>query len=222
MQDRQWTPMDKMALPIGALVPSTATRASNGSDTSLYSNTPPYEVPGRATRRHSNVFDWSQLLAESQVRGHDSYRRNAGSWPTASTLAKVTLGLRSIMGLLLVTPAAHRGCYKLAGAAHLLAMHVGKGRGCCCRWRKDPALPGGWLHGGPPSSSSRQPTQRCACLTAAQTCAWAPHRPSAPVPACQAPSPLRKSRPLPRPCGESHTRLLSAERANRPENPANL
>ena len=68
VQDRQWTPMDKMALPMGALDPSTATRVSDASDTSLYSNTPPYEVPGRATRRHSNVFDWSQLLAESQVR----------------------------------------------------------------------------------------------------------------------------------------------------------
>lgn len=80
--DRQWTPMDKMALPIGALVPSTATRASNGSDTSLYSNTPPYEVPGRATRRHSNVFDWSQLLAESQVaKGSSAARRMAARRP---------------------------------------------------------------------------------------------------------------------------------------------
>ena len=137
MQDKQWTPMDKMALPIGALDPSTATRVSNSSDTSLYSNTPPYEVPGRATRRHSNVFDWSQLLAESQVRERDlgkrrkRRKRHAGSLATARTLAKVTPGWWTSVGL--------------AGAA------IGevKGRACCCRGSKGPALPGGWLHGGP-------------------------------------------------------------------------
>ena len=120
--------MDKMALPIGPLDPSTATRVSNASDTSLYSNTPPYEVPGRATRRHSNVFDWSQLLAESQVRGRNSYKRHAGSLSTASTLAEVTLGLRNSLGLAACHSVTLTGWHcKVAGAAHLLALHLGEG-----------------------------------------------------------------------------------------------